>query len=230
MMKFRPFFLALSAVALVSAGVRAEEVKKGPERWEKAIAEIEAREAAAKPAEGGLLFVGSSSIRLWDLAASWPDENVLNHGFGGSMLSDSVHFFDRLVPSFKPRAVILYAGDNDISLKRTAEQVLADFSAFAEKMERALPGVPLVYVAIKPSVKRWELWPEMKKANEAIAAICESREHLFFANIAASMLRGAEGAPDASWFAKDGLHLSPKGYVLWTLVIAGELKAAGALK
>ncbi len=218
-------------LSLVAFAVFADDpAPAGFARWEKDIAALEAKQAERPAGPGGIVFTGSSSIRLWDLQASWPGENVINRGFGGSMLPDVVHFFERLVPPLRPRAVVVYAGDNDFAKDRTAGQVVADFEALAAKMRVSLPGVPLVYIAIKPSMKRWELWAGMKQANEAISALCARDPHLHFADIAAPMLEGAAGAPAASWFAADGLHLSPMGYERWTGVVNAALREAGALR
>lgn len=220
-------FAALFAIALTAA-VSADEATN-PTRWEKAIAAFEAEQAAHPAAPDSILFVGSSSIRLWDLKASWPGEALVNHGFGGSLLADTVHFFDRIVAPIRPRAIVVYAGDNDIAKGRDAAAVASSFQALVEKRDRALPGVPLIYIPIKPSIKRWELWPEMKKANDRIAALCVAGDALYLADTAAVMLKGTEGAPAPEWFAADGLHLSPKGYQSWTETVSAALKKAGAL-
>src|SRR5690606_26138386 len=149
------------------------------------------------------------------------------HGFGGSNLSDTVHFFDRIVAPYQPRAVIVYAGDNDVAKKRTADEVADDFQTLAGLVGKKLAGVPLVYIAIKPSIKRWSLWPEMRRAIEAIAALCASAERLHFADIAAPMLEAGEtGPPAKEWFKEDGLHLSPSGYARWTAVVDEALRKA----
>lgn len=220
----------LSVALVLFASLAQAETPAGFARWEKDIAALEAKQKEQPAAPGSLLFVGSSSIRMWDLGASWPEENTVNQGFGGSMLSDTVHFFDRLVVPPRPRAVIVYAGDNDIAKGHSAEEVVADFKALVSRCEEKLSGVPLVYVAIKPSVRRWELWPEMERANEAIAAICGSKGHLHYADIATPMLAEAEGAPGAEWFLKDGLHLSPMGYARWTEIVGAALREAGVLR
>ena len=114
--------------------VQADE--KSPVRWEKSIGEIEQRIASGKSAPGAVLFVGSSSIRLWKLDDSFPDMVTANHGFGGSFLSDSVHFFDRIVVPVKPTAVVVYAGDNDIASGKTPEVIYADFQQFVTAVRR----------------------------------------------------------------------------------------------
>src|SRR5690242_4123501 len=125
--------LALTGLLLVPAllvpHTRAEE-KPDFSRWEKDIAAFEKSDRDRPPPKNAVLFVGSSSIRLWDLAKSFPDVPTINRGFGGSQLADSVHFAPRIVLPYEPRVVVLYAGDNDLAAGKTPEQVHADFRAF----------------------------------------------------------------------------------------------------
>ncbi len=98
-------------------------------KWEPAIAAFEAQDQANPPTPGGILFLGSSSIRMWDLDTSFPGMAALNRGFCGSETSDSIYYFDRLVTPYAPSAIVFYAGDNDIARGKTAEQVTADFQS-----------------------------------------------------------------------------------------------------
>lgn len=218
-------FLSFFAILLIHVSISADD-HKGPERFEGSIAEFEERdrEAASKP--GAILFVGSSSIRLWDLGASWSDRATVNNGFGGSTIGDSLHYFDRLFLPHSPSAIVLYAGDNDIANELTPEQVSDDFRSLAALLKATRPGVPVLYIAIKPSQKRWDMWPDMKKANDLIAAQCAASPDLHFVDIAAPMLDGVEGAPDSKWFAEDGLHLSEWGYEQWTAAVNAALAKA----
>ncbi len=202
----------------------------GPERWETDIAAFDEQNSAGAVPSGGIVFIGSSSIRRWDLGESWPGLDAVNRGFGGSLLTDTVHFLERIAGPLAPRALVVYAGDNDFSRGSSIGEVVASFEALAAKRRTAFPEVPLVFVAIKPSVKRWELWPAMVEANAAIAALCGEDPKLHFADIAAPMLDGAEGAPAEKWFAADGLHLSPEGYELWASVVSQALREAGAVQ
>ena len=205
------------------------ESADGPERWEEAIRAFETRDRRSPPPEGALLFVGSSSIRMWELEKSWPEVPAINNGFGGSTLADAIHHFDRLIAPYEPAAVILYAGDNDVARGLSAREVTADFERLADLIRRAHPDAPVVFIAIKPSRARWDQWSEMKAANESIAARCRERGRFFFANIAAPMLGDGDDPPPARWFQDDGLHLSPRGYREWTRVIRKTLEAAGVL-
>ena len=126
-------------------------------RWEKAIAAFEAADAKEAPEPGGILFVGSSSIRMWKLEDSFPNLNVINRGFGGSQIADSLHFADRIIFPYKPRKVVVYAGDNDIAKGKSPERVAADFKQLTEAIHENLPKADIMFIAIKPSVRVYRL-------------------------------------------------------------------------
>lgn len=186
--------------------------------WEKDIAALEAKSTKAEVKSGGYLFVGSSSIRMWDLKKSFPAWATINHGFGGSELSDSIQYADRIVIPFAPKVVFLYAGDNDVSKGKSAEVVIADFKTFSAKIQKALPKTKVVYLPIKPSLSRWKLWPEMNKANLAIKEFAGKSEGLDYLDTATPML-GEDGKPMPDLFKKDGLHMNEKGYAIWNKVV-----------
>jgi len=198
-----------------------------PDRWAGDMARLAARDAEDAPPEGCLLFVGSSSIRMWDLETSWPGERAVNNGFGGSILADSIRHFDRLIAPYRPRAVVIYAGDNDIARELSPEQVRDDFATLSARIREAHPGVPVVFIAIKPSIRRWELWPRMREANELVAAHCDGDELLHYADIATPMLPDDGSTPDEKWFVQDGLHLSKWAYGEWSAILREVLVAAG---
>ncbi|MHC4997366.1 MAG: GDSL-type esterase/lipase family protein [Planctomycetota bacterium] len=202
-----------------------DEPVADPARFEGSIVMYGATDRAIVPARKRVLYLGSSSIRRWDTGAAFDDVAGYNRGFGGSQISDSIHYFDRLVTPYKPEVIVFYAGDNDINFGKSSDKVVADFEAFVALMREKTPGTRLVFIAIKPSVKRWELWPQMQEANDRIEAICAGADDLFFADIAAPMLETGE-PPSPTLFAKDGLHLSPTGEEMWVSVIDPIIGAA----
>lgn len=205
------------------------EDRSGPERWEPSIAAFEKRDREDPPAENALLFVGSSSIRMWDLEKSWPEAETINNGFGGSTLADSIHYFARVIGRYEsPRALLLYAGDNDVARGLEPAEVREDFDDLVDLVHAEFPELPIFFIAIKPSRARWELWPEMSEANRLIEERCGKADQLHFVDIARPMLEGAEGAPDEKWFVSDGLHLSVFGYEEWTREVNEALRQAGA--
>lgn len=207
---------ALSVVA--GAAAQPEKPADRFARWEKEVAAIEKRLAEKPPKPGCVIFAGSSSIRLWNLDKSFPDAGYVNVGFGGSQIPDSTHFAARLITPHRPKAVVFYAGDNDIAANRTPEQVLADFKAFCA----AVPDGRILFLAVKPSVARWKRFDVQKKANALVREFCESDARLAFIDTVPLML-GPDGMPVADLFVKDGLHLSAAGYEKWTAAVRAAL-------
>jgi iduronate 2-sulfatase len=191
--------------------------------WEKEIQGIEQRDREKPPAEGGIVFVGSSSIRLWNLAKSFPDLPAVNHGFGGSQIADSTHFAQRLVLKQKPKVVVFYAGDNDIAAGKSPAQVQDDFRAFASTVHRNLPKTKVLFLAVKPTPLRWKLFDVQTKANALVAAYCKGNDWLAYVDVVKPML-GADGKPKPGLYAKDGLHMNEEGYKVWTELVTPYLK------
>jgi lysophospholipase L1-like esterase len=192
-------------------------------KWEKDIAALESKLADKPPPENSILFAGSSTIRRWDVAKSFPQMNVVNVGFGGSEIRDSTHFADRIILKHKPRLIVFYAGDNDINSKRTPEMVLADYQGFVHKVHQSSPKTRILFLGIKPSPKRATLFETQKKANSLIEAWCGKDERLIFMDTVSLML-DSEGKHRVDLFDKDDLHLSPKGYDVWTAKLKPLLK------
>jgi hypothetical protein len=192
-------------------------------KWEKEVAAIEKRQSEKPPAKGEIVFAGSSSVRLWDLAKSFPDWKATNSGFGGSEIRDSTLFADRLILKNEPRAVVFYAGDNDIANGRTPEQVRDDFKAFTAAIHKAQPRARIHFIAIKPSIARWKKYEAIQKANALVKEYTTTDERLNFIDIAPPML-GPDGQPRAELFVNDGLHLSAKGYEVWTEAVKKAVK------
>ena len=185
------------------------------EKWEKAIVAIEKRLKEKPPAKGGVAFVGSSSIVKWNLDKSFPGKDYTNVGFGGSVIRDSTHFIDRIVVPIEPSAIVFYAGDNDLGAKRTPEQVLEDYQAFVKAVHAKFPKTKIHYIPVKPSIARWKLYDVQKVANAKVKEFAAKDERLSYVDIVPAML-GADGMPIPDLFVKDGLHMSDKGYEVWT--------------
>ena len=210
--------LMLAMPALASSA----DIPCEPERWQTAIDKFVAADRESPPAENGVLFVGSSSIRLWDLEKSFPTLAAINRGFGGSQICDSTHFAEHLIVKHRPRIVILYAGDNDIAKGKSAAQVQRDFTDFCKRVHSQLPSTKIMFIAIKPSIKRWGLADTMRDANDRIAADCEANPLLEFVDVWQPML-GDDGKPRPELFVKDGLHLNEAGYELWMALVQPHL-------
>lgn len=188
-------------------------------RWEKEIAAFEAADRTNPPPKGGILFIGSSSIRLWKtLAQDYPRHQVLNRGFGGSQIADSVHFAERIVFPYAPRKIIMYAGGNDINAGKSPQQVAEDFRAFVQKVHQRLPETRIAYISIAPNPARWAQVEKVREANRLIKAFTETDQRLEYIDAFSHML-GADGQPLPDIFVEDRLHMNAKGYALWKKLV-----------
>lgn len=214
-------FLGLTAWVWTAAGpgwVEAAEAA-GPQRWEPEIRAFEAADRTNPPPKGGILFIGSSSIRLWTtLAQDFPEHPVLNRGFGGSQIADAVYFADRIVLPYAPRLIVMYAGGNDIHAGKSPEQVCADFWTFVQTVRRHLPQTRIAYIAIAPNPARWAEVDRVRAANACIHALCRTNAHLAFIDVFPHML-GPDGQPRPELFSSDRLHMNAQGYALWRRLV-----------
>jgi lysophospholipase L1-like esterase len=173
----------------------------------------------------GILFVGSSSIRLWQTAESFPDLPVINRGFGGSTIADVNRYADRIVLKYRPRTIVFYAGDNDIAGGKSPIDVTRDFTVFVKHVARELPETKIIYLSIKPSPSRAKLWPKAKQVNSSIKGFMESRPRCAYVDIATPML-GDDGKPRQELFLDDDLHMNDAGYKIWNEVLCSHLDSS----
>jgi lysophospholipase L1-like esterase len=184
-------------------------------RWEESIRGFEAADELNFPGQVDILFLGSSSIKLWNLESYFPGYKTLNRGFGGSQISDSLYYAERVVFPYSPRMIVFYAGDNDINAGKSPRAVFDDYLAFTSKIRQHSPQTRIIFIAIKPSLRRWHLVEKMRKTNRMIEEFSKLEPCLDFLDIDASMI-GSDGRPRQELFVEDGLHLSSLGYQLWT--------------
>jgi lysophospholipase L1-like esterase len=226
MFRFRHIGSAAGLAMLVTAAIPlssfdrpayAQNAAAPIDKWAKEMAAFEEQDLK-DPAIGGVVFVGSSSIRLWDLGKYFPGVRVLNRGFGGSEIPDSVSHVELLVVKHKPTTVIFYAGDNDIANGRTPQQILDDYKAFVAKVHAALPATRIAFIGIKPSIQRWALVDKVRAANALVRDYAGTDERLGFIDVDGPML-GWDEKPRKELFIADGLHMTPKGYEIWTALV-----------
>jgi lysophospholipase L1-like esterase len=197
-------------------------------RWDAEIAAFERQDLTNPPPKQAILFIGSSSIRLWKtLAQDFPEHKVINRGFGGSQIADSADFVERIVVPYRPRMVVMYAGGNDINAGETPENVAADFKAFVAKVRRSLPDIPIAYISIAPNPARWAQVDRVRRANELIRQFTTTTSGLTFIDVFPHML-GEDGKPRPELFVEDRLHMNETGYALWKKVVGSALPAAKA--
>jgi lysophospholipase L1-like esterase len=224
--------LALGAVLAASAGLAVAvqgEIEVGvtpaaQARWQSSMAAFAASDKEHQPATDGVLFVGSSTIRLWSsLAQDFRQlPVVINRGFGGSTMADCEYFSRQLVTRYRPKQVLVYAGDNDLAEGRTPQQVLDSFVHFVQSVRSELPTTRIAYISIKPSPSRVALMPRIRETNALISAYVRNLENAEYIDIFTPML-AADGSPRPELFRGDQLHMNDAGYALWQSVIASHL-------
>jgi hypothetical protein len=227
------------------------DVLATPNRWEAAIRKFQEQDRQRFPLKQGIVFVGSTSIQLWKLGDYFEGLPVTNRGLGGSQvapivrmwtlddyfehrrvkkrkvgglqLADCTKFANRIVLPYEPRVSVLYAGDNDIAAGKTPEEVADEFRAFVKVVQDPLPKTRIVFIGIKPSIRRWHLIAPMRQANSLIRTATEQDERLTFVDIDTPMV-GDDGRPRRELFLRNGLHLNDKGYSLWASLVRPHIE------
>ncbi len=219
---FLSLFLCLTIGSTITFAT--DDVAKDPAlKWEGEMKRFAAMDEKKMPEKNGILFVGSSSIRMWDTDTSFPDLDVTNRGFGGSQTSDVLYHFDKVVKKYEPRKIVFYCGDNDIAKGKTPQKVICDFKVFMKLVYDELPeGTMVYYLPIKPSQSRWKMWEEMNEVNMEIKKFADQLDQLEYVDTATVLLND-EGKPRDDIFMKDGLHLNETGYGLWNPVVKKAL-------
>ena len=225
--------LLIACLALLGACVshsHAPEVPAAPVsdsvRWESDIAAFEQADSVVRRRPGGVVFVGSSSIRLWDsMSDDFPGIATINRGFGGSRVRDSTYYADRIVTPYQPGTIVFYAGDNDLFEGRTPQQVRDDFVAFVDKVRERLPDARIGFISIKPSPSRATLLPQIREANALVRDYAKDAEKDDYLDVFLPML-DAQGHPREELFVADRLHMNASGYAIWAGVVRPWLAAA----
>lgn len=164
--------------------------------------------------KGTVLFTGSSSIRMWeDLQERFPEQNILNTGFGGSQASDLLYYLEPLVLAYQPKKVFIYEGDNDLAEGKSVKQVLKVLDQISEEVRKDYPEISIVLISAKPSVSRWSLRGKYKRLNKKLERWAARHQYLDFADVWNPMLMDKKLNP--SLFIADGLHMNASGYDIW---------------
>lgn len=221
-MKQRIFFLLLWVAA---CQIWAAETK-----FEKDILAFERQDRTNPPPKRAILFMGSSSIRMWkSIEEDFPKYDVINRGFGGSEIADSVQLVNRIVIPYKPAVIVFYAGGNDINNGKTPFMVAHDFKMFVKRVHRELPGTRIAYISIAPNPARWSQIEKVREANSIIRAYANKEPRVSYIDVYTHML-GSDGKPKDDIFLPDRLHMNEKGYDIWRREVGKELEKLVRLK
>jgi len=214
------FLVLLPAQGRTAEAAPPAEAKKLP--FEDEIKRYEEADKKSPPPKGAVLFVGSSSIRMWrSVAADMAPLPAVNRGFGGSKASDVLNFIDRIVTPYEPGSIVYYEGDNDLQSGRKPEQIRDDVKTFVEKVRAALPQVKIYVLSVKPSPSRARLWPSAQETNKLLRELAKETKGVAYIDVAGEMLK--DGQARSELFLKDNLHMNAEGYAIWTRIVKAAL-------
>jgi len=184
--------------------------------FEKEIRNYEKQDSISMPAKGQILFIGSSSFRIWKtFATDLAGIAAINRGFGGSTMTDALYYFDRMVVKYEPSTVVVYEGDNDLNKGKSLEDLAKEYEDFSNRLKKALPKTKLVYLAVRPSLSRIAIVDKQKQFNSWLADYCKSQKGRFFLDMHSPFyLPDGTVMPDI--FVADRLHLNEKGYLIFS--------------
>lgn len=206
----QPSVQSVAAPATKPAEAKAHDF----DRWEKEISAFEKSDREKMPAKGGVLFIGSSTVRMWKtLDKDFPGCNVINRGFGGSQIVDSTHFAERVIFPYEPKMVLLRAGGNDIHAGKSAAQVFEEYKAFVAKIHARLPKTQIAYIALCPAPSRWAERDANKALNESVKEYSKTRPYLKYVETY-DMSLTPDGQAREELFLPDRLHFNAEGYKL----------------
>jgi lysophospholipase L1-like esterase len=212
------FPMLVLACSVLPVGAQTESLAK-TNRWEPDIRAFEMSDRTNPPPTKAVLFTGASNIRFWkNVAQAFPAHKVFNRGFGGAEMSDLAEFAERIVIPYRPKIVVIYAGDNDLADHKTPQRILSDFKIFEQEVHATLPNCIISCIAVKPSPSRARLIAQVRKTDALLEAYCQTNSNTIYIDDLTPMLNPTGGSrPEL--FGKDGLHLNEQGRAIWISLI-----------
>lgn len=198
-----------------------------PDRFEETIRAFEQEDGLNTPPENAIVLTGSSSITRWNGQAenALAPLTVIPRGFGGSVMGDVLHYLDRVALAYKPRAILIYEGDNDTAYKLSEDLIVEQFEQIVAKVAKELPGTRIYVLAVKPSVSRLNVWDAAQSVSARFLAIAESNPMVNYIDSASPFL-DPNGNVMVDIFVEDNLHLNQIGNEIWGAVIKAGLMPA----
>jgi hypothetical protein len=173
------------------------------------------------PPKDGILFIGSSSFRLWsDLEQRFPGKPIIKRGVGGCELWQLVDYYTPYILfPYHPRKIFVYAGENDIAAGKSGEFVFEEFEKLYGMIRKQLPDAKIYFLSAKMSPSRVKGFKEIAVANNMVEKFLADKPNTKFLDVNTPLLKTSDSLPDSSLFKADYLHLNSKGYDRWQKVL-----------
>jgi lysophospholipase L1-like esterase len=196
---------------------------KERKRFDREIRTFRMMDRMRMPDPGGVLFIGSSSIRMWNsVQEDFPEINVIHRGFGGSTSADALYYMDHIVLPYKPSVIVYYEGDNDIPGGMSFEEIIENMKDFIERARKQNPEIQLYLLSPKPSPGRAHLWDKYLELHRRMIELTNEYSSVYFVDVSSDMF-GPDGSLRKDLFLEDGIHMNDKGYEIWKNILREEL-------
>ncbi|MFX4229053.1 MAG: GDSL-type esterase/lipase family protein [Porticoccaceae bacterium] len=216
----------LLTILFASFELQAQSQLPDPQRFEDAIKAFEEQDQINPPPEGAIVLTGSSSIARWNdqAHAALAPLTVIPRGFGGSVMNDVLYYLDRVAVKYKPRAILIYEGDNDTAPSNSIprEQILDHLDQIITRIHQELPDTRIYVLSVKPSVARRAVWPAAQEVNTGYMEMADANPLVYYVDVATPLLN-ADGTVRTDIFVEDDLHLNDKGNEIWGRTIKAAL-------
>lgn len=216
-------FLAFLALTLVVLPLGAQ-TNLDPTRWEADMQAFEKQDQMSPPPQGAILLTGSSSIARWNdqAATALAPLTVIPRGFGGSVMNDVLYHLDRVALNYKPRAILIYEGDNDTAFGVPVEKVIDQLHLVINRIHSALPETRIYLLSVKPSILRQNVWANAQLVNAGYRMVADADPLVHYVDVANPFLK-ADGTVMDDIFINDNLHLNTMGNLIWGASIRAAL-------
>ena len=179
-----------------------------------------------------ILFLGSSSIRLWEtLKEDMAPMQLIQRGYGGAHFRDLIFYIDTILNHHDLSMIVCFVA-NDISQKNSNESVktiLRNYDYVIKRIREKHPPLPILQISNTPTESRWHLWSKINELNMAMKDYCASHSKMVFLETTSHFLN-AEGLPKKELFRSDKLHLNKEGYSLWNSLIRPQVETILAVQ
>ena len=215
--------IALCGILAVSASSLAQR-GTDPGIWDEAMRRFAEMDRRDPPEQGSIVLTGSSSIARWNdqAADALAPLTVIPRGFGGSVMNDVLFHLDQVALKYRPRAIVIYEGDNDTAYGIPKDEILSGLKKIITRVHEALPETRIYVMAVKPSTLRVDVWNDAQQVNAAYQEVAKSDPLVFFIDSASPFLR-EDGKVMTNIFVEDGLHLNVTGNLIWGSIIRAAL-------
>ena len=181
---------------------------------------------ATAASQGRIVLAGSSSMDFWNSAPqAFAPFEVINTAIAGTRVVQWLDWYKELIVPYKPSAVVLYVGSNDIAngTSTTGKDNAANTILLLKRIKATLKNIPIYYIGVCPCWSRQGGWEEIRISNQLVQTFCNNTADLYYIGIGSAFM-SADGTPNRANYLSDQLHPSARGYAIWKKMVARPVK------